>query len=425
MSNSTSSTTTTDPTDLTEVSALLWEAMGAKGSIPVFWAALAAVFQALLVSELINKTSDYHYYFRKTDSRILRIAIAVGTTVNVVALALSCSQIYLCVYGLTEHPFTFHRDLVFIDMVIMLMGSLFNAAAGSYYALRSYRMSGKQWWVPAIFASGLVAQVVASSVAVAHGFQFPLLTVDALPRVGAWTLETKKLFKVWIAITITCDGTLFLFITFLLFRSKDSIFHQQKKLFTRLVALLYETMLPPVISLVVLGATMSEPGNPMFDYRHICTSLLPALYWNSYLHTLVGRQTVRNILDARLAADGVERLSGAGGLSSDGGRVKPRLTRSFGRVDSNGEKIRMSMLNKDRERARELMTPPLIQVDTVVTTSVSPIDTSDVYKRPSVNRGPWVDEEGRHHDGDSTISLSNDDIALSAGDVSEVKWSAA
>ncbi|WVQ96276.1 hypothetical protein IAU59_003380 [Kwoniella sp. CBS 9459] len=367
-----------------DVNTIMWAQMGEMMVKTTWYATLGTVLQALIVSSVLSNTIRYFEYFTRTDSIWLLEAIGVGALMTLGALALTCAQAYKLVYMDETNIASHFRFLMLADMSHLLLGAIFNAAAGIYYAYRAYRMSKDRWWVMPPFALGLTAQFVVAMIAVVTGLKMPVLTPVAVRNLSQFMSDTIKWFRAWGAITVAVDGSLCLFMTFMLFKSKQGIFHNQSKLFHRLLSLMYETMLPPVLCLIILEAISGIEGSPLTDFRRVFTSILPVLYYHFTLQTLVGRQSIRSILDNKLAADGIDVYSGSGSnhVISGGGRA----TRSGGRV----------YISRPKELEKEgvemdVKTPssggPFIRIETEREVS-GPDNLSPVHMVPSLNRGP-------------------------------------
>ncbi|TYJ59173.1 hypothetical protein B9479_000162 [Cryptococcus floricola] len=210
-----------------------------------------------------------------------------------------------------------------------------------------------------------------------------------------WQKKLAKLSTIWGSITLSVDATICLFMIIILFSSRDSVFHKETRIFTRVISLTFETMLPPVIILVILLSLYGKSSTPMSDVRQVMICALPPLYYNSALHTLVGRRSVRRILDAKLAADGVRMLSGQfhGDSSSQtlyrkgGGAHSPFI--HAGVVENTGDIEEYQKMTMFGGKGKMGMTPPMISVET--STFISEPDRRAEQKR-SVNRG-WVEDD--------------------------------
>ncbi|WWC62906.1 uncharacterized protein I303_105504 [Kwoniella dejecticola CBS 10117] len=292
-----------------DVNAILWRQMGSSVNSTTWYAIVGTVLQSLIVSSILSNSFSYFEYFTQSDSIWLLEAVGLGAIMSVGALALTCAQAYKLVYE-NEHNIASHfRFLMFGDMSHLLIGAIFNAAGAAYYAHRAWKMSGNKC-------------------AVANGMQIPHLTIEAVQDLPAFMNGTITWFRAWGAITCAIDGSLCLFMTFMLFKSKQGIFHNQDKIFKRLISLVYETMLPPVLCLLILESCSGISGSPLTDFRRIFTSILPVLYYHSVLSTLVGRKTIAKLLNRKLNAEGLASYSGSGSASASGGHV----SKSGGRV---------------------------------------------------------------------------------------------
>ncbi|WVW85033.1 hypothetical protein I302_107069 [Kwoniella bestiolae CBS 10118] len=363
-----------------DVNTILWKQMGANVDDTTWYAIVGTVLQSLIVSSILSNTTSYFGYFTQTDSIWLLEAVGLGAILSVGALGLTSAQAYHLVYENEHNIATHFRFLMFGDMSHLLIGAIFNAAGASYYAYRAWRMSGNKWWILPPFAIGILAQFVVAIVAVGHGFKMPKLTIEAVRDLPGFMEGTITWFRAWGAITCAVDGTLCLFMTFMLFKSKQGIFHNQEKLFKRLISLVYETMMPPVLCLLILESCSGIPGSPLTDFRRIFTSILPVLYYHSVLSTLVGRKTIQKILNRKLGAEGLEQLSGSGSGSGSGGH---HISKSGGRVHVSrprgGEK------DVELGNVRSPYTPrsqsggPIVHVETEQTTTTTGPDGYEIH----------------------------------------------
>ncbi|WVR06616.1 hypothetical protein IAU60_003648 [Kwoniella sp. DSM 27419] len=317
MAAGTETSLVSSPADATQD---LWGAMGVTDGAGVWWSALGNIIQAMVLSGILGQTMDYFDYFGRRDNRYALAGIAFGTLVAIGTVGLTCAQTYVMVHRESLDAAWAIRFMMMVDMTLWLVGALFNLSAGTYFAVRAYKMSGRNKWVLPVFGVGLVTQLAAAIAAVAKGYTCPLLTVETLGTLPAFIKDTIDLFKIWAATTLTVDTSICIFVTIMLFRSKDGIFHMERKIYRKLISLTYETMLPPVLCLLVLESTSWVKTNPMTDYRRIFTSVLPVLYYHSLIHTLVGRQQVRVMLDQRLAEEGVQLVSSPGAMGSADGK---------------------------------------------------------------------------------------------------------
>ncbi|OCF33829.1 hypothetical protein I316_04541 [Kwoniella heveanensis BCC8398] len=285
----------------------------------IVWSSLVsspAKTTAMITASVISKTSKYFEHFQKTDSQALMCAIATGCVVTIAILALGCAQVYELIYHADSEFHTIFRFLMLSDQCILLIGGLFNLFAGSYYAYRAWRMVNSKWWIIPPFAIGLSGAFIACCFCVAQGFKMPHVRMDTLQQLPGFFERFIYLSRIWGGITLTIDLALCLCLTILLIRSKDSIFSNEQRLFHKLLALMYEAMLPPVILLFVLECTTNDDGSPTTDWRKFLTTCMGPLYFHSVLGALVSRQTIRGLLDNKLAVEGVNLLSGGTGGAS-------------------------------------------------------------------------------------------------------------
>ncbi|OCF56786.1 hypothetical protein L486_05641 [Kwoniella mangroviensis CBS 10435] len=257
----------------------------------------------------MGKAFEYFDYFKKRDNKYLLWGIAGGNVLALVTLGITCAETYVTVHQQALDTAPAIRFLILGDVTNLFLGTLFNLAACIYYSRRVYRMLGSRRWTIPIFGVCLLAQLVAALVATGDGYRFPIITPDTLQDFQNHMRGNIRKFQIWGSLTLGVDGTLCILMTIMLFRSRDGIFHRETRLFNKLVSLIYETMLPPVICLAIYQGTTHLAGNPVSDFRKIITCILPVLYFHSLLHTLVGRKRIREILDSNLAREGVKVIS--------------------------------------------------------------------------------------------------------------------
>ncbi|KAK6907721.1 hypothetical protein I203_101722 [Kwoniella mangroviensis CBS 8507] len=275
MSELQTSNSTSNPVDA------LWRLMALDNGDAVWYAFIGILLQAMLISSIMGKAFEYFDYFKKRDNKYLLWGIAGGTVLALVTLGITCAETYVTIHQQTLDTAPAIRFLILGDVTNLFLGTLFNLAACIYYSWRVYKMLGSHRWTIPIFGVCLLAQLVAALVK----------------------------FQIWGSLTLGVDGTLCIMMTIMLLRSRDGIFHRETRLFNKLVSLIYETMLPPVICLAIYQGTTHLAGNPVSDFRKIITCILPVLYFHSLLHTLVGRKRIREILDSNLAREGVKVIS--------------------------------------------------------------------------------------------------------------------
>ncbi|WRT68080.1 uncharacterized protein IL334_005055 [Kwoniella shivajii] len=348
MSNVTSSVGLVPGMSGMDVNTILWKQMGSSVPSTTWYATVGTIIQALIVSSILSNTLSYFEYFTQSDSIWLLEAVGLGAIMSVGALGLTSAQAYKLIHENETNIASHFRFLMLADMSHLLIGAIFNAAGAVYYTYRAWRMSGNKWYIVPPFALGVIAQFAVAIIAVVNGLKMPHLTIEVVKDLQEIMGGTIKWFQAWGAITFAVDGILCLFMTFMLFKSKQGIFHNQSKLFKKLISLVYETMLPPVLCLLILESTSSKAGSPLTDFRRIFTSILPVLYYHSVLSTLVGRQTIRKILDRKLIKEGVDVFSGSRSRSGSGSGLGSG-SGSNGHVNKNGGRIFVSrQVQRDR-----------------------------------------------------------------------------
>ncbi|WVF68748.1 hypothetical protein IAT40_003520 [Kwoniella sp. CBS 6097] len=377
------------------LSPILWERMKATSESTVWYSLIGTVLQAMLVSSVIGMTIKYFTYFNKHDSPVLLWGIAIGTTIQIGELALTCAEDYRLIYCGQDHFDNAFRFIIISDMVRLLTAAIFNVFAGGYYTWRVWMMTGRKWFMIPPFAMGGMVQMVMAVLAVAHGCKIPEITSETIKQLPQLLPGVMKFFKAWGAITLAVDGALCVLMTVMLFKTQESLFHNETRVFRKLIALIYETMLPPVICLLILEAASGSKGSPLTDMRRIITCILPVLYYHSALNTLVGRQAIRDILDGKLAQGGINLVSTGSG---SGGRVyaahAPGL-RSYGGAGGAEERgIEMQSPISSAERRKEFgNTSVNVKVEQFTTVSRSDDYILSQAAPPTFSRSPDDDEK--------------------------------
>ncbi|WWC71021.1 uncharacterized protein I206_104974 [Kwoniella pini CBS 10737] len=298
----------------------LWKMMKAVPQDTIWYSLIGTMLQAMLVTSVLGLTIKYFTYFTNRDSPYLLWGIGIGTTIQIGELALTCAEDFRLVYCGEDHFQDIFRFLVICDMVRLLSAAIFNIAAGGYYTWRVWMMCGRKIYMIPPFAIGGMVQMMMTVMGVVHGCKLPEVSVDTIGELPKLMPTILKFFKIWGAITLVVDGALCIVMTVLLFKTQDSLFSKETKIFRKLISLVYETMLPPVVCLLILETASGSKGTPLTDMRRIITCILPVLYYHSALHTLCGRQDLRDLLEDKLASGGIHAISSGSGKGS-GGRV--------------------------------------------------------------------------------------------------------
>ncbi|WVR06603.1 hypothetical protein IAU60_003635 [Kwoniella sp. DSM 27419] len=419
-----------------DIDVILWN-MLEKTYIDMRWYnAVSTIFIAIVVTSILSFSVRYFEHFLHTDSTWMLYAVGLGAMGSLTTLALTTAQQYFLVYCNLDNIHTTFRRLYLIDMTVLLIGTLFNLAAGAYYTYRAWRMSKNKWWVIPIFSAALIAQFVVGIVAIHHGYQLPRITVDNFAEFDEFTFGNAKLFTLFRAMNLAVDGSLCLVMTVVLLKSKQSIFHNQSRLFTKLLAATYETMLPPAICLLVLEIFSSREQDPLVDFRRPICLCLPVLYWHSTILTLVGRQKVRQLLDRQLVADGIEVYHASSSMSAGDRRPSNRV--SIPPPKGSGGRV---FISRGRDKAVDIELDPsftrsagsFVRIETEQNVSYDPVNELSpvtlMFDRPSVNRGPSptsVSPFAFHlQDGnaDADVDVKPDDsITHSIGETQSGKW---
>ncbi|WRT68070.1 uncharacterized protein IL334_005045 [Kwoniella shivajii] len=297
----------------------LWKMMRASADDTIWYALIGTVLQAMLVTSVLGMTIKYFTYFTRKDSPFILWGIGIATIIQIGELALTCAEDYRLVYCGPDNFQDIFRFLVIADMFRVFSAAVFNIAAGGYYTWRVWMMCGRKIYMVPPFALGGMIQMSMTVCAVVHGCKLPEINVDTISQLPKLMPDILKFFKIWGAVTLVVDGALCVIMTFLLFKTQDSLFSKESKIFRKLISLIYETMLPPVVCLLILEAASGSKGTPLTDMRRVITCILPVLYYHSALHTLVGRQAIRELLDDKLASGGIHAFSSGSGKGSGGG----------------------------------------------------------------------------------------------------------
>ncbi|WVQ74536.1 hypothetical protein IAR50_004137 [Cryptococcus sp. DSM 104548] len=259
-------------------------------------------------------------------------------------------------------------------------------------------MSKMNLWVVPAFVVGIVTQMTSCVLTVFHGYQLPQMDNSSL--VGGlvhWQKKLAKLSTIWGSITLCVDACICLFMIFILSKSRNSTFHKEIRIFTRVVSLTFETMFPPVIILIVLLNPHGKSSTPLSDIRQALICALPPLCYHSALHTLVDRRYVGRILDPILAAGVVQMLSGGrlyGGPGSryhlesrDKGGVDDPFVHG-GEVEMNADGVSPGMMMFGG-KGKMWMTPPMVRVETNIIIS----EPDRLFEQKSSVNRDWIDDD--------------------------------
>ncbi|WWC88385.1 uncharacterized protein L201_003296 [Kwoniella dendrophila CBS 6074] len=402
----------------------LWDLVHAKAEDTIWYAFIGTLLQAMLVTSVLGLTIKYFTYFTNRDSPYVLWGIGIGTTIQVGELMLTCAEDYRLIHCGPDKFQDMFKFLVISGMIRNMTAAMFNIAAGSYYTWRIWMMCGRKMYMIPPFAMGGMAQMMMTVIAVVHGCKLPEITVDTINEIPELMPKIMKFFKIWGAITLVVDGALCIVMTVLLFKTQDSLFAKEDKIFRKLISLVYETMLPPVICLLILEAASGSKGTPLTDMRRIITCILPVLYYHSALHTLCGRQDLRDLLDDKLASSGIHVISSGSGKGSSGqnGRVyaaHPPGLRSINNAEEGiaGEGIELQEspkkgFSKPHKKSRSHQAIPQMPTVTVERSTIISLSddydiSSEVLTRPprgQVNLNSYAIGEGESDDEKSVIT---------------------
>ncbi|WWD05242.1 hypothetical protein V865_003315 [Kwoniella europaea PYCC6329] len=360
---------TTHVFTVSELTPQLWKMMKAEPEDTIWYSLIGTLLQAMLVTSVLGMTIKYFTYFTNRDSPYLLWGIGVGTTIQLGELMMTCAEDYRLVYCGPDNFQDIFRFLVISDMFRLLMAAMFNIAAGGYYTWRVWMMCGRKIYMIPPFAIGGMVQMMMTVMGVVHGCKLPEVTVETIMQLPEKMPRVLKFFKLWGAVTLVVDGALCIIMTILLFKTQDSLFSKETKVFRKLISLVYETMLPPVICLIILETAGGSKGTPLTDMRRIITCILPVLYYHSALHTLCGRQDLRDLLEDKLASGGIHAISNGSGKGS-GGRVYAAYPPGLRTLNNEESGIEMqSPISSSSTRKNPQM--PMIKVEQTTVVSRS------------------------------------------------------
>ncbi|WWC96469.1 hypothetical protein V866_003337 [Kwoniella sp. B9012] len=360
---------TTHVFTVSELTPQLWKMMKAEPEDTIWYSLIGTLLQAMLVTSVLGMTIKYFTYFTNRDSPYLLWGIGVGTTIQLGELMMTCAEDYRLVYCGPDNFQDIFRFLVISDMFRLLMAAMFNIAAGGYYTWRVWMMCGRKIYMIPPFAIGGMVQMMMTVMGVVHGCKLPEVTVETIMQLPEKMPRVLKFFKIWGAVTLVVDGALCIIMTILLFKTQDSLFSKETKVFRKLISLVYETMLPPVICLIILETAGGSKGTPLTDMRRIITCILPVLYYHSALHTLCGRQDLRDLLEDKLASGGIHAISNGSGKGS-GGRVYAAYPPGLRTLNNEESGIEMqSPISSSSTRKNPQM--PMIKVEQTTVVSRS------------------------------------------------------
>ncbi|WWC88349.1 uncharacterized protein L201_003259 [Kwoniella dendrophila CBS 6074] len=344
-----------------DVNTLMWSQLGLGVKHTTLYAVVGTILQSMIVASILSNSIYYYEHFTQIDPVWVLCLIGSGTATSVGLLILTCVQAYKLIYENEHNIATTLRFLILSDNSHLLIAAFINTFGASYYAFRAWRMSGKKWFIIPPTAIGIVASFIAALIAIIKSIRTPKFTVESvlhMPNPNPMN-ETGVWFKVWAAISCIVDGGICLYITYTLVTSKTRIFHNQDRLFRRLVSLVYETMLPPVVCFVVIEILMWKSGSSVTSVIRTFSTILPVLYYHSVLSTLIGRQMIKNIVNDNLIENGINQFS-SGSNSGSGSESHPSYTYSNNGSNNGlagGAKVFVSKPihtpNKDKHKKRE------------------------------------------------------------------------
>ncbi|WRT68071.1 uncharacterized protein IL334_005046 [Kwoniella shivajii] len=293
----------------------LWDMMGLSIDSTTWYSGLGIIIQSMVLASILSKSIEYFDRFdKKKDHRGLLVSIGFGTTISLGLLILTCGQTRTLVYKRTNIPSNSIRFLLLGDMVILLFSGISCSIVGCYYTWRCYVMSKNNRYLLGCLSIGLLIQFIITLVTAAHGFALPQLQGESLTHLPAFMDRGEYLYNVWSSITLVNNAFISITSLFLIFRTKDGIHHYDWRSYHRYISLSYESMLTPTICILIMISSSGLSGSPMTNIRRVFTVVLPLLYYNSFLQTLVGRQYLRNKIESR-NTNSMEEMRLTGGQS--------------------------------------------------------------------------------------------------------------
>lgn len=284
---------------------ILWKSNGSNPGKMTSWAVMGVAAAGLLTGKIYLDTGRYYEFFHHRDSKYIQTGVAIGTLAATTTFCLGLAQ----AWQLPRHAFTdFHNIRKFeatAGSFNDLIGAFLNLSASTFYCYRAYRMSGRKWWLGGGIMSLVITCFIMGLYVNIKGLLAPNVTIETVALSRQYSLNLSVIRKVWGGICVASDGIIMLTLMYFLISSRESIFHKEKRVYHKLVMLVLETMLPPVVCTISLVAITNQKGSPAGDFRRIFRILLPTLYWVSLLHTLVARADIRQMLGTSLASNGM------------------------------------------------------------------------------------------------------------------------
>ncbi|OCF56787.1 hypothetical protein L486_05642 [Kwoniella mangroviensis CBS 10435] len=290
----------------------LWDSMGLSTDATTWYSSLAIFIQGIVLVSIISKTMQYFERYDKSRDHLgMMVVVGCGSAISLGILILTCSQTRVLVYKRKIDAPSSIRYLLLSDMVILFFSGFFSFTTGIYYAWRCYVMTKKNRLMLGVLIVALLAEFIVTLVTAAHGFTLRSLTSEYLATLPAFKDKGNHLHKIWSGITLALVLSMSMLLSFLMFTKKDGIYHYDPRTWHKYFSVTYETIntegvitrLPPTLCSLLLISLGNLPGSPMTDMRRVFTSILPLLYYNSFIQSLVGRQQIRCVIETKSMYD--------------------------------------------------------------------------------------------------------------------------
>ncbi|WWC96483.1 hypothetical protein V866_003351 [Kwoniella sp. B9012] len=301
----------------------VWDSMDLSTDATTWYSSLAMFIQGIVLACILSKTIQYFdRYDKLRDHMGTMVLSSCGSAISLGILILTCSQTRVMVYKRKMDAPSSIRYLLLSDMVILFFSGFFSFTTGIYYAWRCYVMTKKNRMILGILLVALLAQFIVTLVTAAHGFTLRSLTSEYLAALPAFKDKGSHLHKIWSGITLALNLSMSILLSFLMFTKKNGIYHYDPRTWHKYFSVTYETMLPPTLCSFLLVSLGNLSGSPMTDMRRVFTSILPLLYYNSFIQSLVGRQQIRSVIDTKSMYDSGSPL-GSNGNGDKGSSYQP------------------------------------------------------------------------------------------------------
>ncbi|ORX38227.1 hypothetical protein BD324DRAFT_343661 [Kockovaella imperatae] len=115
--------------------------------------------------------------------------------------------------------------------------------------------------------------------------------------------------KAFLIVNMAHDGILCIILFVLLHRTRSRLFHLGQNLFPKLMAIIFECMLPPMIVTATILAGSYIDNNDGYGWVTIFYAVIGPLYFHSVIISLVSRKKLRELLDSNLTDHGILKLN--------------------------------------------------------------------------------------------------------------------